>query len=150
MHQTCSSAHVIYPKLAVILLCLLFSAEAFAQSARTPAPGTEERAAIMDALRGPAEKELKQSVIFKVDTLRVAGDWAYARVSPTRPNGGEIDFSKTKYRKQLELGAFDPQGEALLRLEDDGWKVLEWAFGGTDVASVAWGDKYRFPKSILQ
>ena len=139
-----------YPKLTLVLLCSLLSAEALSQSARTPAPGTEERAAIMDALRVPAEKELKQSVIFKVDRLRVAGDWAYARVSPTRPNGDEIDFSKTKYRKQVELGAFDPQGEALLRLEDDGWKVLEWAFGGTDVASAAWGDKYRFPKSLLQ
>lgn len=138
-------------KLALVLCCsLVASLTAFAQNARTPAPGTEERAAIMDALRIPAEKELRQSVIFKVDRLRVAGDWAYARVSPTKPNGDEIDFSKTKYRKQVELGAFDPQGEALLRLEDDGWKVLEWAFGGTDVASAAWGDKYRFPQSILQ
>ena len=137
-------------KLAVVLCCSFVAAvTAFAQSARTPAPGSEERAAIMDALRVLAEKEFKQSVIFKVDRLRVAGDWAYARVSPTRPNGDEIDFSRTKYRKQVELGAFDPQGEALLRLEDDGWKVLEWAFGGTDVASAAWGDKYRFPKSIL-
>jgi hypothetical protein len=141
---------VIYTKLALILCCSLLSATALAQSARTPAPGTEERAAIMDALRGPAEKELKQRVIFKVDTLRVAGDWAYARVSPTRPNGEEIDFSKTKYRKQVELGMFDPQGEALLRLDDDGWTVLEWAFGGTDVASVDWPDKYRMPKSLLQ
>ena len=138
-------------KFAVILCCsVVASVTTFAQSARTPAPGSEERAAIMDALRVPAEKELKQSVIFKVERLRVAGDWAYARVSPTRPNGDKIDFSKTKYRKQVELGAFDPQGEALLRLEDDGWEVLEWAFGGTDVASAEWGDKYRLPKSLLQ
>lgn len=134
---------------AVICCSLLATFSALAQSARTPAPGTEERAAIMDALRIPAEKELKQRVIFKVDRLRVAGDWAYARVSPTKPNGDDIDFSKTKYRKQVELGAFDPQGEALLRLEEDGWTVLEWAFGGTDVASAAWGDKYRFPQSLL-
>ena len=104
----------------------------------------------MDALRVPVEKDLKQRVIFKVDRLRVAGDWAYARVSPTKPNGDEIDFTKTKYREQVELGAFDPQGEALLRLEEDGWRVLEWAFGGTDVASVEWGENYRFPKSLLQ
>ncbi len=133
-----------------LILPVLFCAHAVAQSARTPAAGTEERAAIMDALRVPVEKDLKQRVIFKVDRLRVAGDWAYARVSPTQPDGDEIDFSRTKYRKQVELGAFDPQGEALLRLEDDGWKVLEWVFGGTDVASVTWGDKYRFPQSILE
>ena len=104
----------------------------------------------MDALRVPAEKDLGRSVIFKVDRLRVAGDWAYARVSPTLPNGGAIDYSKTKYRKQVEFGAFDPQAEALLRLEDNGWKVLEWVFGRTDVASVTWGEKYRIPKSLLE
>lgn len=65
------------------------------------------------------------------------------------PNGDEIDYSKTKYRKEMELGAFDPQGEALLQRNGDDWKVLEWVFGGTDVASVTWGDRYRFPKSIL-
>ena len=141
---------MIYRALAVALCgSFLLSVEVLAQSVRRPAAGTEERAAIMDALRIPVEKELRQSVIFKVDRLRVAGDWAYARVSPTRPNGGEIDFSKTKYRQQIELGAFDAQGEALLRLEDNGWKVLEWAFGSTDVPSAAWGDKYRFPKSLL-
>ena len=138
-------------KLAVVLCCSLFAAaNLFAQSARTPAPGTEERAAIMDALRIPAEKDLKQRVIFKVDRLRVAGDWAFARVSPTKPNGDEIDFSKTKYRKLIDLGAFDPQGEALLQLEDDGWKVVEWTFGSTDVPSAEWEEKYDLPKSLLQ
>lgn len=41
----------------------------------------------MDAIRGPAEKELKQNVIFNVDRLCVAVNWAYAKVSLTRPNG---------------------------------------------------------------
>ncbi len=128
---------------------LLLCVSAFAQKAHTPATGSEERQAIMDALRGAAEKDLRRKVIFKVDRLRVAGDWAYARVEPIQPNGDPIDFSKTKYREQVELGAFDPQGEALLRLEEDGWHVLEWIFGGTDVASAEWPGKYRLPKSLL-
>ena len=139
------------PKLPLVLFCLFFAcAAALAQSVRTPAPGSAERAAIMDALRAPAKKDFGRTVIFKVERLRVAGDWAYARVSPTLPDGGEIDYSKTKYRDQVEAGAFDPQGEALLRREDDEWKVLEWAFGGTDVASAEWGDKYRCPKALLE
>ena len=142
---------MLYRQFAVVLCCsLLASASAFAQSARTPAAGTPERKEIIDAIRGPAEKELKTKVIFNVDILRVAGDWAYARVSPTLPNGKEIDFSKTKYREQVELGAFDPQGEALLRRENDEWKVLEWVFGSTDVPSSGWPDKYKMPKSLLQ
>ncbi len=104
----------------------------------------------MEALRVPAEKDLKQKVIFNVDILRVAGDWAYARVSPTRPDGGEINFSKTKYREQIEFGAFEPQGEALLRRDGDEWEVLEWVFGANDVPSAGWPDKYQMPKSLLQ
>ena len=104
----------------------------------------------MDAIREPAEREFKQKVIFKVDRLRVAGEWAYARVTPTKPNGDEIDFSKTKYRKQIELGAFDPQGEALLRLEGGDWRIVEWVFGSTDVASTEWGDKHDLPQSLLR
>jgi len=103
----------------------------------------------MDAIRVPAEKEFKQSVIFKVDRLRVAGEWAYARVSPTKPNGDEIDFSKTKYRQLIELGAFDPQGEALLRIEGGDWRIVEWVFGATDVPSAGWGAEHKLPKSLL-
>ncbi|MEO5721506.1 MAG: hypothetical protein ABIR71_08560, partial [Chthoniobacterales bacterium] len=125
---------------------------AFAQSAHTPAAGSEERKGIMDAIRQPAEKDLQLKVVFKVDRLRVAGDWAYARVLPIRPDGGKIDFSKTKYKEDLDLGMFDPQGEALLFMKSSGeWTVLEWVFGSTDVPSVAWPDKHAgLPKALLQ
>ena len=140
-----------YQRLAVVLCCsVALCARAFAQSAHTPEAGSAERKAIMDALRVPAEKDLGQKLIFKVDRLKMAGDWAYACVSPTWPNGEKIDFSRTKYREQVELGMFDPQGEALLRREGDEWKVLQWVFGSTDVPRAAWPDKYRMPKSLLQ
>ncbi|MDQ6810186.1 MAG: hypothetical protein M3Z64_12310 [Verrucomicrobiota bacterium] len=142
-----------YARLALgLILCCssLICIDGFAQSARTPASGSAEREAIMDALRVPAKKDLGRDVIFKVERLRVAGDWAFARVSPTLPDGSEIDYAKTKFRKQIELGAFDPQGEALLQRDADGWKVLEWVFGRTDVASVTWSERYRFPKSLLE
>lgn len=103
----------------------------------------------MDALRIPAKKDLARTVIFKVDLLRVAGDWAFARVSPTLPNGEAIDYTKTKYREQVEAGAFDPQAEALLRQTVDGWDVVEWRFGATDVESVLWVKKYDLPKSLI-
>ena len=136
-----------HKSIALLLSCSLLSC--LNTFAHTPAPGSAERKAIMDALRVPAEKDLGQQVIFNVDKLNVVGDWAYARVSPTRPNGDEIDFARTKYREAVEAGAFDAQGEALLRRTGDKWKVLEWAFGGTDVASAAWADKHRMPKSLL-
>lgn len=140
-----------YRKLTLVLCCFFYvSINAFAQSAHTPAPGSAERASIMDALREPAQKDFGRTVIFKVDRLRVVGDWAFARVAPALPDGGAIDYSRTKYRTQVELGAFDPQGEALLRREGDEWKVLEWRFGATDVESVLWVEKYRMPKLLLE
>ena len=139
-----------YRKLALLLWGLLtVLASAFAQSAYTPKPGSAEREAIMDALRVPAKKDLGRTVIFKVDQLRVVGDWAFARVSPTLPNGEEIDYRKTKYRKMVELGAFDPQAETLLRRTAKGWDVVEWRFGATDVESVLWVQKYNLPKSLI-
>lgn len=142
-----------HPKIAFVLFCsLALYATAFAQPAHAPEPGSPERAAIMDAIRGPAQKDLKQSVIFNVERLRVAGNWAYARVSPTRPDGGKLDYSKTKYQKLIDLGAFDPQGEALLFKESNGhWSVLEWVFGATDVPSAGWSSKHSgMPPSLLQ
>ena len=135
----------------VILYCsLALCSNAGAQKAHTPKAGTEERQALMDALRDTVEEDLGRKVIFKVERLRVAGRWAYAKVTPTKPNGDEIDFSRTKYREQIEFGAFDPQGEALLRLHDDGWEVVEWVFGSTDVPSAGWAEEYGAPRSIFQ
>ena len=50
----------------------------------------------------------------------------------------------------MDLGAFDPQGEALLRIKGGDWKVVEWVFGATDVPSAGWADKHRLPKSLLE
>ena len=144
---------MLLPKAAFAFVCsLLICAGALAQSAHTPQPGSAERAAIMDAIRVPAQKELKQTVIFNVDRLRVAGNWAYAKVSPTKPDGSTLDYSKTKFQKQIEFGAFDPQGEALLFKESSGsWSVLEWTFGSTDVPSAGWSSKHgAMPKTLLQ
>ncbi len=135
--------------LVLLVLCLL-SGKALAQSAHEPAAGSAERRAIMDVLRPAAKKDIGRDIIFKVDLLRVAGEWAYARVAPVLPDGGQIDFSKTKFREQIELGAFDPQGEALLRREGGTWQVLEWRFGATDVESPLWAERYRLPASLLQ
>lgn len=140
-------------KVAFVACCFVsLSLNAFAQNAHTPAVGSSERKALMDAIRVPAEKDLKQKVIFNVDRLRVAGNWAYARVSPTRPDGSEVNYSKTKFQKQIEFGAFDPQGEALLFKEANGdWSVIEWVFGATDVPSAGWSSKHGgIPKSLLQ
>jgi hypothetical protein len=116
----------------------------------TPAAGSAERKAILDVLRVPCERDLEQKVVFRVDHLRVVDQWAFARVTPVRPNGGDIDYSRTKYREQWKEGAFDGEGEALLRRRGDEWTIVQWRFGATDTEVVEWAEKYRLPQSLFE
>jgi hypothetical protein len=119
-----------------------------AQEAHTPPAGSAERKAILDVLRTPFEKELKQELVFKVEMLRVVGDWAAARVTPLQPNGKPVDWSKTKYKEQMEVGMFDPNGEALFKRQTGKWKLLEWVFGGTDSSLSVWIESHKAPVAL--
>ena len=120
-----------------------------AQTVSTPPSGSAERKAIMDVLRVPCEKDLGRAGIFRVQHLKVAGDWAFARVVPIQPDGKEIDYSRTKYGEAAAEGMFDAEGEALLRREGGKWKLLEWRFGATDTEIDLWLEKYRFPRALV-
>ncbi len=133
-----------------VFLLLAAVAGAHGQEARTPEAGSPERKAIMDALRAPFERALGQPVIFAVSLLKVSEGWAAVRVQPKTPSGGEIDYRRTKYRKQLEEDMFDPTGEALLRRQGASgpWRIIEWKFGGTDTALSAWVNSHGAPQSL--
>lgn len=135
---------------AVFCGLLLGVPGSLAAETRTLAAGSSERKAVMDALRGPARQDLNQPVIFKVGQLKVAGDWAFARVVPLQPNGKPIDYSKTKYREVAEQGVFDAEGEALLKRTNGGWSVVEWRFGATDTEVDLWREKYQLPKGLFE
>ena len=135
-------------KLLVVTLCCLGASLAQAQRAYTPAAGTAERKAIMDVLRVPVEADLRQKVVTRVQHLRIAGSWALARVVPIRPDGGEINYRRTKYREDMEDGAFDGEGEALLRRSGNGWELLEWRFGASDTEVPIWLERYGAPASL--
>ncbi len=116
-----------------------------------PAPGSKVRKAVLDGLRPSIEKDLKQKVIFKVETIRVYKGWAFVHVYPIQPNGKEINFKKTKYAEALEQGAFDGSSTyALLRQSGSKWKVKEFAIGPTDVVWSNWmeGPHYA-PRAIF-
>lgn len=74
-----------------------------ASKAHTPAAGSPERKAIMDALRGD------QTVVFKVYYLKVHGDWAWADVTPLDSKG-----------KAVAEG-----GASLLHNQNGAWKVMD-------------------------
>lgn len=121
---------------------------ASAQLSRTPAAGSPERKAILDALRPTCERDLQQKVVFQVGLLNVAGDWAAVRVTPVRPDGGAIDYSKTRYKELDEEGAFDGEGEALLRRKGEAWTLLKWRFGASDTELSMWIESLGAPNSL--
>ncbi len=136
--------------LPALVIIIAAAGAASAQEARTPAPGSAERKAVADALRAPVEKELKQKVVFKIDHLKVSGDWAFLRGVPQRPGGGRVDYSTTAYQQRIEDGVFDDWICALLRKREGKWQVVKYVIGATDVVYEGWDAEYKAPPAIFQ
>jgi hypothetical protein len=137
-------------KLGAIAIATLASTFSHAQVSQ-PKAGSALRKAVLDGLRPAIEKDLKQKVIFKVETIRVYQDWALVNVHPLRPDSKPIDFRKTKYRREIEDGAFDGSSTwALLRKVKGKWTTRVFAIGPTDVVWLAWMDPpYSAPRKLF-
>ena len=80
------------PLLCLALVILGATTPLSAQTPHTPQPGSPERQAICDSMRAfvqaeYAEKTLPKPVVFKIDTLRVQGDFAYLECLPLFSDG---------------------------------------------------------------
>ncbi|MGI9166573.1 MAG: hypothetical protein ACR2G5_09325 [Pyrinomonadaceae bacterium] len=114
-----------------------------------PERGSVERKAIVDALRIPVEKGVKQPVIFKIEHLKVQNDLAFLLGVPQHPDGSALDYHGTVYQDAVDAGAFDDGIVALLRKVNAKWKVVQYVIGSTDVPYVEWDKKYGAPKGIF-
>jgi hypothetical protein len=131
-------------KFYLFLLCtLIFSGPIAAQTK------SSERKAILDALRHEVQKELKQSVTFKVDHLSSAKGWAFMTGIPQQKNGKSIDYTKTSYKDAVEAGAFDDGIAALLVKLKGKWTVKVFVIGATDVPWVCWWKEFKAPPEIF-
>lgn len=130
----------------IVLTASLFSS---AQSTFTPEKGSPERKAILDALRIPVERDLKQKIVFVADNFKVLGAWAFVSGTPQSASGGEPNYAGTKYAEQVDSGAFDNNFFALLKRTSGKWKVTTYAIGCTDVCYADWWRRYRAPKAIF-
>ena len=101
-----------------------------------PARGTDERKAMLDAIRAHAEEQLGEPIEFLVYELRAKGSKGFAALRAQRPGGGAIDLFATPGFKE---GTIDPETmdgssmQALLRRSGDTWVAVHWAIGATDV-----------------
>ena len=138
-------------RIPVIFFCILAAlvSAAFSQNVYTPGRGSAERKAILDSLRVPVEKELRQKIVFVTDTFNVQGSWAFLSGMPQTAGGERPDYSHTKYADAVDSGAFDNNFFALLRKTSGRWRVVKHAIGCTDVCFLDWWRTHRAPKGIF-
>ena len=142
---------IMLKKLIISLsIVLVFTFAAFAQSVHTPEKGSAERTAILNALRVPVEKELKQKIQFAAATFNVQGNWAFVSGEPQNMAGGEPDYKNTEHQEAIDAGAFDNNFSALLKKTGGKWKVVTHAIGCTDVCYEPWAADYKAPKAIFR
>ena len=134
---------------SIALLIGVLAISSIGQSVYAPEKGSAERKAILDALRVPVERELKQPVIFVTDNFQVQGAWAFVSGTPQSPNGGAPNYKGTKYAEAENEGAFDNNFFALLKKTAGKWKVTTYAIGCTDVCYTDWWSRYKAPKAIF-
>jgi hypothetical protein len=88
-----------------IILVLTYGA--FAQRVYTPGKGSAERTAILNVLRVSVEKELKQKIVFNVESFNVQGAWAFLSGDPQNSKGARPNYKNTPYQEAIDADMFD-------------------------------------------
>lgn len=135
-------------------LILMLASFAFAQEqeAVTPDKDSLDRLAIMNALRIPVEKELKQKVHFTINHFKITDTWAFISGEPLTLKLTKPDYAGTIYQKAVDEDMFDNNYQALLKKTAGKWKLVVYKIGCTDVCWLDWNKTYKaakvvFPKS---
>ena len=115
----------------------------------TPARGTTERKAIMNAARIPISRAIGQKVIFVVDIVRSDGTWAYLQAVPHKPGGAPIDWRKTPFAQDWKADMMSDVVMVLLRNDGGGWRAVDHVVGPTDVYWYGWVDQYGLPEALF-
>jgi hypothetical protein len=132
---------------ALALLALAGTAEVDAgERYWTPKAGSAERKAVLDAARLPVEKDLGQSVVFEVRTLRVTPDWAFLNGVPVRSDGKPIDYSKSIYAQDAEEDSFSGEAAVLLARDGRAWRLVTYSIGFGDVVWDSWDEEFGAPE----
>ena len=134
-------------KPTIIIAILLFATTAFGQATITPEKTSPVRKAILNSLRVPVERDLKQKIVFVADDFKVLGNWAFVSGRPTTPSGDNPSLKGTAWQDAED--AFDHNFFGLLRNDGKKWKVVAYAIGCTDVCYLDWWSKYKAPKAIF-
>jgi hypothetical protein len=120
-----------------------------AQTVQHPDKGSAERTALLDTLRLPVEKELKQNIVFVINQINVQGQWAFVDGRLRTTDGKVPKWKGTPYARAAGYGAQSDGISALLKRSGTGWRIVTKAIGCTDVCYVDWWRRYKAPKAIF-
>ena len=134
-------------KATILIATLLFAGTAWGQATVTPEKTSPVRKAILNSLRVPVEKDLKQKIVFVTDDFKMMGVWAFVSGRPTTPSGERPNLKGTAWDGSEDM--FDDNFFGLLKKEGSKWKVVAYALGCTDVCYLDWWSKYKAPKAIF-
>lgn len=137
--------------------CSPASTEKTAEAPATPGQNGEpqapdpERDAMVAVINPLASEDIGIPIALQVTTKRVEGDWGWIVGQPWTPEGAQIDWSTTKHASRAEHGAMDSSGAiyALLKRENDQWRVVAITIAPTDVAFADWPQRYGAPASVM-
>jgi hypothetical protein len=134
---------------AALLPFVLVLLPAHARAAPPPR-GSPIRAAIIDAVRPLVEAEVGAPVVLFVKAINVEGPFAFVSMTPARPGGQPIDWSRTRHARAKAADMISDVSQALLSGGDQSWSVIEFAFGPTDVPWEAWVSRHRAPRRLFE
>lgn len=113
----------------------------WAENPHTPPANSPERKAMMDTLRVPFERELKQKVKFEVSFFKVQGEWAFVMGTPENAQTGKAIHA---------FPEVDPNFCALLRKRAGGeWTVVDHSAGFGDPFYASWVKQHHAPLAIF-
>lgn len=113
----------------------------------TPPPGSAERVALMNALRGQVRGEVGADVVFVVTSLHSNGEWAFGQLEPNWPDGRAIRIEGTPaYKESPHMDGL--RTEAIWRRVRGRWTVFAHAVGSTDIWWLEHCD--RVPKGLMR
>jgi len=129
------------------IFCAAFVTVSSAQAVYTPERNSAERAAILNALRVPVERDLKQKIVFVVGRISVQKGWAFVSGEPQTATGTRPNLKGTAWEATPDL--FDNNFFGLLRKQRGKWRVVTHALGCTDVCYLDWWQTHKAPRDIF-
>lgn len=134
------------PILFAILLTVATPVGVHAQTSSVASP---DRQGILDAAHAKVQSQLGKPVRFKVETLRLADNWAFLHATMQDAHGQPVSYAGTRYEDADRHGMKSAKYDALLQRVHGQWTVSVDSIGATDVPWTSWSQEYGAPPAIF-